>query len=182
METTNQPTIHIFHPNIIKVYLNSQVQSQLTLVHQALCTGLHLVPLVGGCGVGCSGWVAEWPHVVTGHWSLACPPFVFNVFLISPFSKHLFQRSPETPSLRRSADEPHSSGQFTLQQIKNITTAHNKPYGEDTQQQKLKPWRVYMAFSVMCRIWKTLLATNTPTTSNLITSSPDKQNLLTISR
>ena len=89
METTNQPVIHISHPNIIKVYWNSQVQSQLTLVHQALCTGLRLVPLVGGCGVGLSGWVAGWPPFVTGHCSLACPPPSYLMF----FSFHLFQRT-----------------------------------------------------------------------------------------
>ena len=53
------PVIHISQPNVIKVYGNSQVQSQLTLVRQAVCMGLCLVPLVGGCGFGLSGWVAE---------------------------------------------------------------------------------------------------------------------------
>ena len=52
------PVIHISQPNVIKVYGNSQVRSQLTLVHQAVCMGLYLVPLVGGCGVGVSGLVA----------------------------------------------------------------------------------------------------------------------------
>ena len=101
----------------------------------------------------------------------------------APVGKGVYRLNcPETPSLRRSADEPHSSGQSTLQQIKNITTSHNKPYGEGTQQKKLKPWRIYMFFAVICRIWKTILAENTPRIFNLITSSPDKQNLLTISR
>ena len=45
----------------------------------------------------------------------------------------------ETPSIRGLADEPHSSGQSTLQQVKKITTSHNKPYGEGRQQLKPKP-------------------------------------------
>ena len=116
METTNQHVIHISHPNIINVYWNSQVQSQLTLVHQALCTGLHLVPLVGGCGVGLSGWVAGWPPFVTGHCSLAWPPFLFNVFLISPFSKRHIIKPTDLPQY----DVCHD-GQYCQKQSMQLT-------------------------------------------------------------
>ena len=36
---------------------------------------------------GFSGWVAWWPPFVTGHCSLAWPPFLFNIFLISLYLK-----------------------------------------------------------------------------------------------
>ena len=42
---------------LYKVYWNSQLQFLLTLLCQAVCMGLRLVPLVGGFGVGLvGGW------------------------------------------------------------------------------------------------------------------------------
>ena len=81
------PAIHISQPNVIKVYGNSQVRSQLTLVHQAVYMDLYLVPLIGGCGVGLNGWVAGRPPLATGHCSLAWPPLLILLFLISPFQR-----------------------------------------------------------------------------------------------
>ena len=96
MEATNQPVIHISHPNIIKVYWNSQVQSQLTLMHQALCTGLRLVPLVGGCGLGSVGGWQGGLLLLQATVAWHAPPSYLMFF-----SFHLFQRtsSPDKQNL-----------------------------------------------------------------------------------
>ena len=72
------PVLHISQPNVIKIYWNLQLQSQLTLVHYVVFMYLYFVPLVNSYDVGSVGpdwvlseWVAGWPPFVTGHCSLA---------------------------------------------------------------------------------------------------------------